>query len=497
MERKLHEAAAQLPEASLEFSRIEKTARLCSKKTNRRFIRVAIAACFALLLCIGIGSHAYQAEAREYEAAVAFFAENGLSTEGLTRAEVKAVYRDITTKSFTYSKTGQVIQSSLTQEQIAGFEILQQEPTPEDVENLWNYKNHGEWFVPYVKPDYQYGSEPIWDADGLAREFRYYIEKYTDGEAVWQVELPFGYGEHLEVADGVIVWGDDLERISDTLYRYSWIGKIDQSGNLLWIQQLQNGYNEEYAHAVLENADGSYTLFSRGDNKILCVSCYSPDGVRTLYKETDLGTHGVGLVAHYQGGYLVQVSPQGENESARFIRVDRQGNVTEGFAYSNRDGNYVWRDMVEFGGKVYISAYKTPKIGGDEEFFGRTEIARILDFCFGKWEESTDGSWGVSNEELTPVVRENYTAVLLVCDPADHGKMQTFYTVSGSLGADLIITEDNRLIWETESITDTFFSPGTSSFTIGGQCYVYQYSFGPEGNLITLGRTDRVTNFRR
>ena len=88
MERKLHEAAAQLPEASLEFSRIEKTARLCSKKTNRRFIRVAIAACFALLLCIGIGSHAYQAEAREYEAAVAFFAENGLSTEGLTRAEV-------------------------------------------------------------------------------------------------------------------------------------------------------------------------------------------------------------------------------------------------------------------------------------------------------------------------------------------------------------------------------------------------------------------------
>jgi hypothetical protein len=50
---------------------------------------------------------------------------------------------------------------------------------------------------------------------------------------------------------------------------------------------------------------------------------------------------------------------------------------------------------------------------------------------------------------------------------------------------------------QTESITDTFFSPGTSSFTIGGQCYVYQYSFGPEGNLITLDKTDRVTNFRR
>ena len=84
-------------------------------------------------------------------------------------------------------------------------------------------------------------------------------------------------------------------------------------------------------------------------------------------------------------------------------------------------------------------------------------------------------------------------AILIV----DNTFLSPYFQNPISLGADLIITEDNRLIWETESITDTFFSPGTSSFTIGGQCYVYQYSFGPEGNLITLGKTDRVTNFRR
>lgn len=495
MERKLHEAGAQLPVPSLNFSRIEDTARLQggeTKQQKRRIFRIAVVACFALLLCIGIGSHAYRAEAREYEAAVAFFAENGLSTEGLTREEIKAVYRDITTKSFTYSKTGQVIQSSLTQEQIAGFEILQQEPTPEDIENLWNYKNSGEWFVPYIKPDYAYDLEFILDSNGVAKGRKYYFEKYEGTEVAWRVELPFGYGKYLEVTDGVIVWGDVSERISDTYYRYGWIGKIDQAGNLLWVHQLHNGYNEEYAHAVLENADGSYTLFSRGDKAMFCVSCYSPDGERTHYKETDLGKHGMGLVAHYQGGYLVQVSTQGENEFARFIQVDQQGNVTDGFSYSDRDGRYVLQDMVEFGGRLYISAYKTPKLGEDERDYGsRTEIARILEFCF-----SYEG-WDVPNEELTPVVRKQYTAVLLVCDPASKGKMETFYTVSGSLGADLIITEDNRLIWETESIADTFFSPATSSFTIGGQCYVYQYSFGPEGNLITMGRTDRVTNFRR
>ena len=34
-----------------------------------------------------------------------FFNEYGLSTEGLTRGEIKEVYRDITARTFSYSKT--------------------------------------------------------------------------------------------------------------------------------------------------------------------------------------------------------------------------------------------------------------------------------------------------------------------------------------------------------------------------------------------------------
>lgn len=48
---------------------------------------------------------AVAAEAKEYDTAVAFFEDNGLSTEGLSRSDLKAVYRDITTQSFTYGKT--------------------------------------------------------------------------------------------------------------------------------------------------------------------------------------------------------------------------------------------------------------------------------------------------------------------------------------------------------------------------------------------------------
>ncbi len=42
----------------------------------------------------------------------------------------------------------------------------------------------------------------------------------------------------------------------------------------------------------------------------------------------------------------------------------------------------------------------------------------------------------ISSEELTPLVRDNYTAVLLVCDP-EGGAPETFYSVQGSLGGKL------------------------------------------------------------
>ena len=72
-----------------------------------------IAACMVLVLSVCFGSFAVVAEAKEYKAAVQFFNDYGMSTEGLTRGEIKEVYRDITTKSFTYSKTAEVIRNSI------------------------------------------------------------------------------------------------------------------------------------------------------------------------------------------------------------------------------------------------------------------------------------------------------------------------------------------------------------------------------------------------
>lgn len=85
-----------------------------------------------LVLSVCFGSFAVVAEAKEYKAAVQFFNDYGMSTEGLTRGEIKEVYRDITTKSFTYSKTAEVIRNSISSDNIGGYEIVQDNPTPEE-----------------------------------------------------------------------------------------------------------------------------------------------------------------------------------------------------------------------------------------------------------------------------------------------------------------------------------------------------------------------------
>ena len=92
----------------------------------------AIAACLVILFSVGIGTYTYAAEAKEYHDAIKFFNDYDLSTRGLTRAEIKKIYRDITTESFSYTKTAEVIANSLTSDQIGGFEILQEKPTPAD-----------------------------------------------------------------------------------------------------------------------------------------------------------------------------------------------------------------------------------------------------------------------------------------------------------------------------------------------------------------------------
>ncbi len=468
-----------------------------AKKVHKKPIWVkwgTLAASIALVLFLCFGASAVIAEAKEYKTAVQFFSDYNLSTEGLTRGEIRAVYQDITTKSFTYSKTAEVIQKSISTDHVDGYEILQDNPTPEDIENLWNYINFTDRFIGSTQEGihYSFRSEYKEDADlGFTVHDKSYIEKYHGETLLWRVAVSeFRIKGYNAVSDGVIVYGC-TSTWSSAQSTYAWLMKVDTDGNMVWKQMLDNGFADEYIAEIVENQDGSYAVFSRGDRKNLCLSQYSADGERMHFAKTEIGNYGIGNAAKFGEGYIVQLGSYMANEHAKIVKVDYDGTITDSFSYSSEDAYYYITDMIEFNGNVYLSAYAVPKPDSEDQgAVGWHEITPILHYLFA------NGMQEISSEELTPLVRDNYTALLLVCDPTT-GTPQDFYSVKGSLGSKLSVSDKGALLWDIESITTTFFSLATSSFTIGGTSYVYRYTFDDSGLLISQEKTGEIADFRR
>lgn len=469
MEQKLKDAASCLPEAELEFARICGEARLeqggGKQSVSFRSVRwgLAAAACLVLLIGLGLAGHAYAAEIKEYNAAVTFFAENNLSTEGLTREEIKAIYRDITTKKHTNETLENATQAP---DKIPGYEIPQETVGKEEIgEMVHDAMNPSgiRYRVLTVDPD------------------KYYFQKYDGETLLWSVECSeFSFPYYTVVSDGILIYDYHLKDSQALLHKY------DFDGNLLWKDQPDNGFKRERIACVVENADGSYAVFSNGydGENHLCLSLYSPDGERLLYKSNPM--QGAPMLAARLGdGYLVKMG------TGKLINMDSQGNVSHSHSYEGDDCYYSIQSMIEYNGKVYISAYATPKLAeGERDYDGRKEIARIVQYAHSKcWMD-------ISEEELLAVVRENYTAILLVCDP-NSGVPQEFYSVAGSLGNSLSISEDGNLIWRVDNIAEAIYTPITSAYSLVAHCCVYEYTFDESGSLIGQEKTDKVTGFYR
>ena len=460
MEHKLFDAAARLPETKLDFETIQ--APPVQNSTTKRSWRV-IAACIALLICAGLGTYAYAEEAKEYEAAVTFFDENGLPAEGLTRGEIKAVYRDITTESFSYEKTAEVI---LTSKLVEGFEIQQEAFTKEELENIWNNRE--------PKRGIRYSILTCHDPCG------YYLQQHDGETLLWSVDCSeYSYPQYLVVSDGIVVYGDHIENDQ------ALIAKYDFDGNLLWHHQPDNGFAREQICVVLENEDGGYVAVGGGQDESnhVCMSLYTADGERILYKTTKMGGTPMDI-AHFGDGYLVKLG------SGAIVKMDRRGNILDSFRYESDQWEYCWiQDMIEYDGKLYLSAYVTPKLSeGEKNYGGQVEIARILQYIYANRDYTAEG--------LTAAVRENYTALLLVCD-AESGVPQEFYSVPGSRGGLLEIDEAGCLAWEVHNITAAEYFPFTNAYSLSATCYVHRYTFGLSCKLLYRYDTGKITGFAR
>ncbi len=440
----------------------------------------ALAACLALT--VSLAGAAFAAEAKEYSAAVEFFALNSLSTEGLSRSDVKAVYQDITSQRFTYDKTAEVIEQI-----VPGLEIGQRQPTPEELAALWDrnvWRNAQPGGGISYHKDIQ---EKLDETLGFAVLDKSILKCYRDGELIWTVEFPdFVVEDSTFTAAGTAVWGCNDTRFGEQS-TYPWLARVDEDGSVLWQRRLEHGFQHEYVSHVLDNGDGTWAVISRGDLCYLCLSQYDTDGNELSFHKTEVGNKGIWNAVRLGDGYLVQLGHKLDGETARIVKMDREGNLLDGFTYEGEDCNYTITNMTEFGNRVYLSAYAVPK---QIDEGGRDEIANILDYVFDK------ENWEISSEELTPVVRDNYTAVLLLCNP-ESGVPDSFYSVKGSLGGKLAVNNAGELMWNVESIVNTFFSPLTSSFSIGGTCQVFRYTFDDAGTLLSQEDTGETIPYFR
>jgi hypothetical protein len=452
-----------------------------------------IAACAALLLLISGTTYTIAAEVKEYKEAVIFFKEYDLSADGLSRGEIKKVYRDIKTRSFTYSKTAEVIEKSISQNAVGGYEIFQDDPTPEDLENLWNYYNGRYWVQNVVKGknnvSYKYYSEEMHN-DNLVSKFheKSTFEKYVDNHLVWSAEFNDFWIEDFAVSDEkIIVFGKKYPSLQ---HSYAYMALIDNDGTILWETKLDNGFSNEYIGAILP-VDEKFVVFSRGDLKYLCLSEYDLKGNALSFHKTEVGNYGIWNAAKLGDGYIVQLGSYINGEYARIVKVSSDGVIMDSFAYDSDDSYYYITDMIEYNDCIYLSAYSVPVLENEEKNAGgRYDIAAVLNYIFD------NQMFDISNEELTKLVRDNFTAVLLVCNPAS-GIPQEFYSVKGSLGGKLAVSDSEKLLWDVESITNTFFSLATSAFTIGGESYVYRYTFDENGAILSQEKTSEIVRFMR
>ncbi|MEA4832916.1 MAG: hypothetical protein VB118_09930 [Oscillospiraceae bacterium] len=456
---------------------------------KRKFrLRAAILAALVLTFVIGgVSVLTAAAEEREYNAAVAFFNENNLNADGLTRSDIKNVYRDISTGKFVYGKTAEVIEKN-----VGGHEIFREDPTPEDLENLWNYKNNGYYIItPQTGKGIEYKSEEINKFDsvlGFDVFDKTILTKYVDGREVWKTELGFYVDGKCVDADGkTIAFGQNLT-YSSAQKTNGFIALVDSDGKVLWEKALTNAQKNEYIESVIYEGD-RITVFSRCDFKSICFSKLDMNGSVISFKENEIGNSAIKSAVKLGDGYLILLN---NNETGNIMmKVNPDGSLSDSFTYSSDDNEYFITGMIEYGGSVYLSAYSVPKLNeGKGTAGGRYDIAAVLNYIF-------DNNYlNIPNDELTKRVRDNFTAVLLECD-IESGVPREFYSAKGSLGAALSISDEGNLIWSVENITDTFFSPMTSSFTIGGASYVYRYEFDNTGKILSMERTDEVVAFRR
>jgi len=476
-----------------------------SKKAARLFRYIAAAvACLSLLLGAGTGAYAYTTAKKEYKNALTFFYENELSTEGLTKKEIKEVYRDFYSHSFSNDLTTDVLLNSRP-DVVKGYEI-----TGDNSE--WDTSLPDTLLSDYKTPvyyEYEVLYNPIegtYDPETKAYKESFdksVFTKYRNGEKVWEISFTDfainGYwGDPESETEPILVYGTppytaDVEDGIATLIA------LDADGTVLWRVAQNNAVGYDRIDKILSHPDGSYTAFGRcgytGANfdNAITVNKYDKNGAKIFANIIDIRDHTIENVALTESGYLMHLSSYVISDFARVLKLDLEGNLVGDFSYESEDNDFYIADFCEYNGTVYVSGHITEKAPRRIVDYGKREVFILRS-------ELADGKTR-SDEELLDLFRNNFTAVLLVCEP-DSGTPKEFYSVAGSLG-DEVYVSNGSVCWFTKDIIASSYSAKSTQIDSSGVtttnpklaalCRFYANIFNTDGSFKEQKKLDLMT----
>ena len=336
-----------------------------NRKANALRRILTAAACMALLLGAGAGACAYTAAKKECKNALTFFYEQNLSTEGLTKNEIKEVYRDFYSHSFTSDLTTDVLINSRP-DMVRGYEIMGDS-------SEWDTTLPDTSLSEYKTPVY-YEYRHIYNETEGDKKYspdESIFEKYKNGEKVWEVSfrdftIYDYYGNLAGDTDPVLVYGTGLNP-ADSGDEIVTLIALDTDGAILWEAVQNNAPGFDQIDTVLAHPDGSYTTLGRcaSDNKdlnyCLCVNKYDKNGTPLFSNTIDISDHFIKNATLTGSGYLVLLSSYVTIEYSRILMLDSEGNLLGDFRYESEENDFFISDLCEYNGTVYISGYSTPK----------------------------------------------------------------------------------------------------------------------------------------
>lgn len=383
------------------------------------------------------------------------FAGKGFSNTRPTTCPATDTVRSI---AVSYLEEGEIAETVTTD--IPNLEIQAEDPVKTKKGDITEKKGH---------------INPLNDAvcvyvDSSKENDSYTITYCQDGKSLWATDIS-GY------------WVKDINFAKDCVYaigetyparagdEYVYFTKLDLGGKVIFTQKIDHDLESEGMVKVIDNGDGTCTAFSYEiAGKIICAATYDSNGnmVSDHKIKTDqfMTLHDVIRVGD---GYLLRVGEIALDRGEVFYRLDKEYNISDGLIYGN-DGNLLHiRDTIEYEGRLYISAYA---VGVKASTGKQYEIDNLVSHV-----AQNPGSGALDDSSLAERLREEYTAILLVCDEQT-GEPTKCFTVPGSMGTDLSVNKDNMLAWGAETVVYAqFAAPTVSSHIIEGTCRIYRYFF--------------------